>query len=480
MNSFNYLVAAAVLSFIALTTGCGGGDTRVANNGGGIGGTGITATGTIDGFGSIFVNGIEFETDSSSVVVDSNSASEADLRLGMVVTVVGTVHTDGISGTASTVEFDDDVQGPVTTITVSMDGTQKTLSVMGIDVLVDQTSTTFDDVSFSSLAVNDVIEVSGFFDIKAVLHASRIEKKQNFVENSSEIEIKGLISNLTDNQFTLNTFTIIYSGADLSDIPNSMLSDGMNVEVKGTLSGTTITATHIEIEESRYGESAENVSLEGLITDYVDNSSFKVSGQSVNAENAQFEPSGLQLKNGLKIEVEGAIVNSVLIAKEIEARSGELKFAAKVQSVNVNDTPVTITLEFASGAAGALEIVINNQTELGDETDTFNPFTSADIRIGDFLRIKALSNGEQIIATELRLENADDEFVRGPVVSFITEESINLLGITYSTVGADFENSLDEPIDADVFFSQLNIGDKVKIKDDFPADGIADEVEFED
>ena len=45
-----------------------------------------TRTGTIDGFGSSFENGGEYETGDSEVSLDGKSASEAGLRRGMVVT----------------------------------------------------------------------------------------------------------------------------------------------------------------------------------------------------------------------------------------------------------------------------------------------------------------------------------------------------------------------------------------------------------
>ena len=70
------------LSLVGLLAACEGGFDDAT----------ITSTGTITGFGSVFVNGIEFETGSSSFDVDDNpSSSEDDLAIGMVVTVVGGV-----------------------------------------------------------------------------------------------------------------------------------------------------------------------------------------------------------------------------------------------------------------------------------------------------------------------------------------------------------------------------------------------------
>jgi Domain of unknown function (DUF5666) len=456
----------------ALTSCSGGGGESDTQAPVGIGGSGITVSGTIDGFGSIFVNGVEFETGDASVVLDSVIAGEGDLRLGMVVTVKGIVEDNGVLGVADSVEFDDEVQGPITSITASPDGTEKTLAVFGVSVLVDQTATTFDGVSFETLMVNDVIEVSGFFDATQLLRATRVEKKENFVPNVSVIEVKGLVSGLNTNQFMLGNLTVDFSGADLSDVSGSTLANGMYVEVKGTLSGNTVTATRVEEEDGPFDDDEENVSLEGVINDFVDASNFTVAGQAVDASNAEREPANLLLQNGVQVEVEGPIVNGVLIAEEIEARSGEIKLSAPVQALDVANGTGTITLGFA---AGTVSFNVDNQTELGDETNRFDPLTLADISVGDFLEIKALMNAGIIQATEVRLDNDDEQKVRGPVDSFVNGTQITVLGLTYSTEGAEFEGSSSED-----FYAQLSVGDLVEIEDDLPADGVADEVELKD
>ena len=111
----------------------------------------------------------------------------------------------------------------------------------------------------------------------------------------------------------------IVAGTDLSDIPGSRVTDTHFIEVKGTLINTnTIDATRIEQEDEGIDSDDGEVSLEGFISDFTDNSSFLVSGQQVNAANATFEPAGLTLRNDLRVEVEGTIVNGILIAEKVE------------------------------------------------------------------------------------------------------------------------------------------------------------------
>ena len=110
-----FISASLALVLVALS-GCGGGGggSTVA----GIGGTGKIASGTITAFGSIWVNGIEYDIDSASLEVnddDGAGLSQDDLRIGMVVTVTAVV--EGSSGVASLVVYDNEIEGPISGIT---------------------------------------------------------------------------------------------------------------------------------------------------------------------------------------------------------------------------------------------------------------------------------------------------------------------------------------------------------------------------
>jgi hypothetical protein len=169
MTPFKLIQHAALLALIAVVTSCGGGGSNVAA---GIGGTGQIASGSITKFGSIFVNGVEYDIDAASCSVDGSDVTgncQANLALGMVVTVVGTVADS--TGSASSVVFDANVSGPVSGLTPSPDGLTKTLSILGVSVTVDTASSVFDDstpgFSFATLANDNVVKVSGFLDASA-------------------------------------------------------------------------------------------------------------------------------------------------------------------------------------------------------------------------------------------------------------------------------------------------------------------------
>ena len=329
MNAVYRIILVGLVAGITALAGCGGGGgTNVA----GIGGTGRTVSGTITGFGSIFVNNVEYDIDNASFNIKEDSSpglSQADLRVGMVVTLTG--KDDGTVGVASLVIYDNEIKGPVSGLTNISGGLKKSFSVFGLNVEVDVAGTKFDqgsapNFSFATLAEGDIVEASGLFDSSNTLIVSYIEKTDDLNPGSSEVEIKGTPDTGTDagvnESFVLNGVTVnIVAATDLSDIPGNRVTDTQFIEVKGILVSNTpveIDALSIGLEDDGIGSTDGEVSIEGFVSEFTDNSNFKVSGQPVNATGATFVPAGLTLTNDLRVEVEGTIVGGILNAAKIE------------------------------------------------------------------------------------------------------------------------------------------------------------------
>ncbi len=450
----------------------------------GIGGTGITATGTITGFGSIFVNGVEFETGTADIVVDDNSAGEGALQLGMVVTVTGTLDDNGTTGTASAVEYDDEVQGPVLDVPVDPtgDGLELRFTVLDTTVLADRVATVFDDgVTFETLAQGDYIEVSGFADQAGVIHATRIEGEGTFVPGSSVVEIKGTASNVVGSNFDLGSYSVDASAADLSDVAGGVIVAGNAYEVKGTLVGTDITATAVKDNDDLHDEDVDKASIEGFITDYVDDGNFSVAGQAVDASSATLEPTSLVLANGVEVEVEGPIVSGILQATKVQGEGGDVELAATVQSVS--PLAGTVTLQYFTGT---VSVHIDSQTSLRDDTGEIEPYTLADVTAGHFLEIEGLvDDSGNIVAREVRRHDLDDDVLQGPKDS-CDGTSIVLFGVSFSLVNGttSFEDENEDDTayaDAAAFCDDVNARNPiVQIKDEVTPDGIADAAEVED
>ncbi|MDP4918587.1 MAG: DUF5666 domain-containing protein, partial [Haliea sp.] len=154
MNSLNR--STRYEEFFCTTTTCDlqctgiGGIASIAVGGGGIGGSGqsSTSSGSIDGFGSIFVNGVRFDTDDAEVLIDGELRNDDALRLGMVVVVTGQIDEGNTTGTAQRVIYDNELKGPISSIETAPDGDSKLLTILGINVIVERAGTVFDDVTF--------------------------------------------------------------------------------------------------------------------------------------------------------------------------------------------------------------------------------------------------------------------------------------------------------------------------------------------
>ena len=491
-----------ILSTITAITivACGGSGVGVGLAG--IGGSGFIASGSISGFGSVFVNGVEYETDSATFDVDGNlDGIESDLAIGMIVQVSGTINDDGVTGTATSISFDEELQGPVSAVSApDADGIKRSLTILGLTVIIDSSSTTFDvdndtlpaDFGFGTIAENDNVEVSGFFDTNGDLQATRIELKDNiFNTDDSIIEIEGKIFDyVDDSNFKIDGITgitIDASDANFDDIPNGLLENDLLVEVKGTLNSSfdTITATKIEGEDNT-ADDADRFELEGIITDYVNDSKFKIGEIMVNASKASREPTSLILENDAHVEVEGAIVDGILIATEVESEGGDIKVHANVTFVDLSTN--TFTVEPVAGQL--IKVTVNSDTQLEDEVNENEQYTLTDLfnNLG-FVEVRGFDDGNGgIIAVEVDLKEESDVVLQGYATAATGDATnggtITILGVTFNFVeSTDFEdvndiNMINSQVDA-LINAISSTPQLLKVQDDQTADGIADEIDIE-
>jgi len=483
MATRNFYFKGILITIGTLTlAACGGGSGGGSIDGSGIGGIGGTggvlassvSVGPITGFGSIFVNGVEYETTSAAINLDGNDALENQLKLGMIVQVNGTISDDGRTGTASTVVFDDDVQGPISDISASTDGTTKTLMILGVSVQVNTLSTVFEDTTFDTLAIDDLVEVSGFVQSDGSIKSTRVERKSEFSAGVSEVEFKGTVENLVDNQFETRGFTVDFSSAQLSDFEDTTLANGLFIEVKGTLNGTAITASEVELEEDDDWGEIERGSIEGSITNFVSASEFSINGLPVNAGDASISPASLILQNGVQVEVEGNISNGVLVATQVEARDEQVEIAGVISSLDPVNEQIGITFGDQS-----LSFSIDSRTRFEDDLDDVSPFSLNNLGVGQFIQAHLVETDSGLLATEVELDELDDFKLQASVEEFVANVSITLLGVTFSTTGTEFQNSEEQSISSQEFYDELAVGQIIQLNDE-TGDANAEEVEFED
>ena len=471
-----------VLNFLVGCGSGGGGGSDSTDDGGSTPPASTTnvSQGQIEGFGSVFVNGVEWETDSVEIEIEGSPGfSESNLQIGMLVKVEGNLDTGGTTGTAATISFDDNLEGPISSITASSTGSAKTLLVMGQTVIVVNGVTFFDNndptFTFASMVVGDVVEVSGSTNFDGSIQATFIEKKADDLAAflaTNDLEIQGVVAGLAGNTFQINCLTIDFTGVTPSD---GVLANGVLVEVKGNaLAGNTLTATSVEVKPMGLGvDDIDEAEVEGFVTNLnTAAQTFAVNGQLVDyATAAFFGGTEAELLNGTKVEAEGPIVSGVLQAEKVEFKDS-IKFEANAATVNVGAG--TLTLE---DLAGITVVVDDALTELEPAGSTLN-----DIVIGNEVKIRARDgSGGDIVAIELEIldEPSDRAIIQGTVDSFVSFGNVTILGVDVntSTINDDDFKDNDTVIGRTAFFNRLAVGDLVKAR--FRS-GAWEQIEFED
>jgi cytochrome c-type biogenesis protein CcmE len=321
----------SVLSSVFLMVSCGGGGGGgglVA--GGGIGGTGVISTGVITAFGSVEVNGTEFDTSNAAIIINGVEIGVGDdfipdnLELGMVVTVEGRIKEDE-RFVADRVIYSANVVGPVESIS-DIDATTKEIVVLGQTVIVN-VITQFEETDFNGITEDDVVAVSGYFDDNGVIRATFLEKTGD-ITSILDFEVTGFVENLDPDlkTFMINGLRIDYSSIS-NNLPEGIPADDQFVEVQGELDdGGEMIATSIELADELGGEDGDEIEIMGFVTEVISENDiiqFKIGNQEVHTDSdpdvvvyVDGDPS--DITPGQKLEAEGNLVDGILIAVEIE------------------------------------------------------------------------------------------------------------------------------------------------------------------
>ncbi len=432
-----------------IAAACGGGSEQVA----GIDGrgnpspaVGVVSKGTITGFGSIIVNGVTYNTNAATFTVDGSPGLQSDLAVGDVVIVQGTVNSDGSAPTATSVTFDDAVEGPVSGIDLDL----QTLTVLGQLVQIDA-DTSFDDSidtrSLDGLNITDVVEVSGFFRADGSIAATRIELKAP----GGEFELTGTVTNAGATSFEINGFTVDFSNAVLdNDFPNGVPENDQRIEAKGnSVVNNALIATEVDFKGESFGDDGDRAEVEGYITRFGSAIDFEVEGVRVTT-NAQTSYTGgdeTNLAENRKVEIEGNINTSgILVASSVEFRATS---ALRVESL-VEDKQ--------GGQLTVLGIVIrvDSATRYEDKSAAdLEIFGFSQITVGNYLEIRGYEDQAGFIATRIeRGDYAGDVALRG-IVSDVVAPAFSILGATVFTgAGTRFFDNDGTEMQAAEFFLQ--------------------------
>lgn len=448
MNMRTKIFRALLIAVVLLLAACSGGGSGTDES---ADANPVVAVGAITGFGSVHVNGVRFETNGAVVTLDGEPGTEAQLRVGHVVRIEGTRSREGRDGHASSIDFDDAVQGPVE----SVDPTAGTLVVLGQGVHVDA-MTSFDDdfepASLAGVVVGAVVEVSGFRDAAGVILATRIEPK----DATEAFEVTGVVANHDSvaKQFDISALTIDYSTAQLDDLPGGAPEDGLLVEVKGRSRDAdgVLLAARVEGKQEDRDDDDMEARIEGVITRFASATDFDVNDQAVTTNSAtRFERgTSADLALGVRVEVEGDIRDGVLVAEEVEfEREADLRVTAPIDSIDA-----------AAGTLRILGITIqtNAATRFEDKTDAqVRPFNLANLRAGDFVEVRGSTGttADSIAAARVEREEPEERLELRGIAEKVASPHLTILGVTVMTTGdTEFEDEGDGEIDAADFFAR--------------------------
>lgn len=433
-----------------------------------------TAKGQISAFGSVVVNGVRYDTANTQFNVNKTAGSQSDLFVGQQVVVKGTNNGDG-TGTASEVIFDADLEGPVSAINAA----NNQFTVLGQTVIVSG-ETVFEGTTFASLAPDDVVEVSGSLDADGAVRALSVEFK---TVTPTEFEVEGVVTNLdtTAGTFTINNLTIDYNGAVL-DPSNLELANGQFVEAEGSVTGSTMTASEVELEDDDLGATdGDDAELEGFVQSVESDARFTLANITVShGASTEFENgTAADIVPNAEVEVEGSFgSDGVLQAEKIEFESQDeqelaIRIQAPVQSTDGTSSTLTVL---------GISIATSADTKFKDERDDAQPFGLEQLGVGDYVEVRAFIDGGVLKAgrverdsskQRVRLQSALDS-------SDMAANQLVIEGVTVDTSTAGFKDAEDNAITSTQFYAAAQAGDLVRARGTFDGQLItADEVSFE-
>ena len=310
------------------------------------GGTGkYFAFGVIEDFGSIVVNGVHYDDTQANIIIDGNPGQpRAALKLGMVVEIEGDRSADGATGRADVVRVNRTLFGQVERLDTSSGG----LGVLSQTVSTNPQTRYEGMAGLATVAIGDWVAIHGLSDpAKNTLVATLVERLP--APATGQSEIRGIAGHEHDGRFRIGGLGV--------SAPGVAVDNGGYVAVKGVLdpaSGVLVATSVVVTAEVDVEEEAET-EVEGYADDVRSHTDFTVAGVVVDANRASFSGgTDKDLKQGVRLVVEGVMRNGVLVAEEIEFKGLSQKTATR--------SSAKVEVEgFVSLFASADEFVVNGR-----------------------------------------------------------------------------------------------------------------------
>lgn len=431
---------------------CGGGGGASPSSGAATAPT--SSSGTVQGFGSVVVNGCRWATLGSDIHDDfGNLLGASDLVMGMQVQIDGSVGTNGTNCLADDIEVARELAGEVSAV----GSNQFTLLGQTVSVNVNTFYKGFASATFDQILVGSFVEVYGLKMSDGSVLATLIERKQSSADLTNGYEARGVVSNLDSSLKTFNLGALQIDYSTLTTEPAGLVNDVI-VKVKGvTLIGSTLQVDTVNVRDLRQVYANSELEIKGFVEDDggdQDVNTFTVAGFTVNVRDARYDGlSGLTV--GDFVELEGSFVNQVLQVREVETeesrdatRGGRYEFYGvatngtflnNVLTFNIHGQDVSFTQDVCGVSTGTpyVEVTGNlvdgviqatkvecQQDDADDQDDGFdnNSFELSGL-VSEFD-----SATTQLVLDGVKVRAADAKFVNGSLSDLRNGVEIELIG----------------------------------------------------
>lgn len=325
MNKMNKFL----LPLLLLLSSCSGGSLDLVE--GGIGGTGIISIGEISAFGSVYVNGVHYNTDSTQVLIDGYPSDLSQLELGMVVQVTGNANQQ--QGIADTIQFSPTLQGTIQAIDIN----NGRLQVLGNTVVCDDLTVLADFNDLTDLHIHDIVIISGLVDETGYVYAKRIQRETQ----TNQIVLRGVLQdyNATNASGHMQGQALDFNHVLLTDV---VLETGLNIVVKGVVIGDVIQVAQVALYNGMVqAEQDKQLHLKGLVNT-VNNNSLYLNGIPIETTNKTTYEFGQaqDLSTGINISVHASsqyglwVADSIIFHDNSSVRSASNQIQLQAQIID--------------------------------------------------------------------------------------------------------------------------------------------------
>ena len=460
MLRIRQFLLATVIAMVAVACGSGGSGISQSS-----GATPLIATGTITGFGSVYVNGIHFQTTSATIRKNGQTVDQSQLAVGEVARIKGSKDDADDTGVADEVDVDEAVNGPIDKI----DTTAGTVTVLAQIVKINAGTSFSKDIQpadITGLKTGDVIHVSGMTDSSGAIVATRIEKGGA----SSPLQVVGTVAGLNagSHTFMINALTVDYSSANLTGFASGAPSNGDVVEAQGTsfdATTQTLTATHVQREMTDQEEAGDDRDMEreGLITRFASATDFDVADKPVTTTSSTEYRNGTaaDLALNVKVEVEGMLNSSNVLVASVVAfeHNGDIELQGPAANLSASAGTLSVL--------GVQVTVVTSSTRFEDDgSSSMAMFNLSNVTAGDTVRVHGFESpagSGKVTATRLeRLPPSPTVIVKGPFMAG-TSPDFTMLGITIDGSAATIDDGHGGMMPLATFFTQA-AGHEVRVE----------------